>query len=53
VQKGVTEPAGYTAFDLEYVEACRTWSAGRLLRYDLRVLWQTVNVLARGEGLQY
>jgi hypothetical protein len=53
VQKGVTEPAGYTAFDLAYVEACRTWNAARLLRHDLGILWQTVKVLARGEGLRF
>ena len=53
VQKGVTEPAGYTAFDLAYVEGCRTWSAARLLRHDVAILWQTVKVLARGEGLRF
>jgi lipopolysaccharide/colanic/teichoic acid biosynthesis glycosyltransferase len=53
VQKGVTEPAGFTALDLGYVEACRTWGAGRLLRHDLGILWRTVRVMARGEGLQY
>lgn len=25
----------------------------RLLRYDLRILWRTIKVLARGEGLTY
>jgi lipopolysaccharide/colanic/teichoic acid biosynthesis glycosyltransferase len=53
VQKGVVEPEGYTALDLAYVEACRTWSGARLLRYDLGILWRTVRVLARGEGLTY
>jgi lipopolysaccharide/colanic/teichoic acid biosynthesis glycosyltransferase len=53
VQKGVTEPAGFTELDLEYVEACRTWSAGRLVRYDLALLWQTLKLLARGEGLRF
>jgi hypothetical protein len=53
VQKGVTEPAGYTELDLTYVEACRTWEPLRLLRYDIRTLVQTVRVIARGEGLQY
>jgi lipopolysaccharide/colanic/teichoic acid biosynthesis glycosyltransferase len=53
VQKGETEPAGFTALDLAYVDACRTWSAGRLLRHDLGILWRTVRVMARGEGLQY
>lgn len=53
VRKGVTEAAGYTAFDLAYVEACRTWSGARLVRHDLRILWRTVKVLARGQGLRY
>lgn len=53
VQKGVTEPAGYTELDLAYVEACRSWSGVRLVRHDLSILWQTVKVLARGEGLTY
>jgi len=53
VQKGVTEPAGYTELDLAYVDACATWPAGRLLRHDLRILWRTVQVLARGEGLRF
>jgi lipopolysaccharide/colanic/teichoic acid biosynthesis glycosyltransferase len=53
VQKGVTETAGYTALDLSYVEACRTWSSARLVRHDLGILWRTLKVLARGEGLRY
>jgi lipopolysaccharide/colanic/teichoic acid biosynthesis glycosyltransferase len=53
VEKGITEPAGYAALDLAYVEACETWSAGRLLRYDLDVLLRTARVIARGEGLRY
>ena len=53
VQKGITEPAGFARLDLEYVEKCRTWSGVRLVRYDLGILWQTVRVLARGEGLRY
>ena len=53
VQKGIVEPAGYTQLDLAYVEACRTWSGPRLARYDLGILWRTLKVLARGEGLTY
>ena len=53
VQKGITEPSGYAELDLAYVEACQTWSGARLVRHDLGILWQTVRVLARGEGLQY
>jgi lipopolysaccharide/colanic/teichoic acid biosynthesis glycosyltransferase len=53
VKKGVTEPAGYTDLDLAYVEACRTLSGARLLRYDLGILWRTVEVMAKGEGLEF
>ena len=53
VHKGVTQPEGYTALDLEYVEACRSWSGARLLRQDLGLLWRTAKVLARGEGLRF
>jgi len=53
VQKGITEPAGYTGLDIAYVEACRRSSGLGILARDLRILWRTVKVLARGEGLQY
>jgi lipopolysaccharide/colanic/teichoic acid biosynthesis glycosyltransferase len=53
VEKGVTETAGYTELDLAYVEACRTWTGARLLRYDLGILWRTVKVMAKGEGLRF
>lgn len=52
-QKGIVEPAGYTQLDLAYVEACRSWSSLRLARYDLAILWRTVKLLARREGLTY
>ena len=53
VRKDVTEPAGYTELDLAYVDACRAWSGRRLVRYDLGILWQTVKLMARGEGLRF
>ena len=53
VQKGIVEPAGYTKLDLAYVDACRSWSGLRLARYDLGILWRTLKVLARGEGLRF
>jgi lipopolysaccharide/colanic/teichoic acid biosynthesis glycosyltransferase len=53
VEKGVTEPAGYSVLDVEYVQACRTASWSGLLRLDLRILGRTVKVLARGEGLRF
>ena len=53
VQKGVVEPAGYTNLDLAYVDTTRRSSGLALARYDLGILWRTVKVLARGEGLTY
>ena len=53
VQKGVVDSARYTDLDLRYIDASRTTSALRLLRYDLEVLTETVKVIARGEGLRY
>ncbi len=53
VQKDVTEPAAYTDLDLAYVEASRSWSGPRLARYDLGILWKTVKLMARGEGLRF
>jgi lipopolysaccharide/colanic/teichoic acid biosynthesis glycosyltransferase len=62
VQAGWTGPAQvtkglpntrYADLDLAYVEACRIWPGGRLVRYDLGILWKTVRVLLRGEGLRF
>lgn len=53
VQKGVVAPERYADLDLAYVDACRHWSGLRLARYDLGILWRTINVLARGEGLRF
>jgi len=49
VQKGGPETGPW--FDLQYVEACRTWGPLRLLRYDLRVIAATLGVMARRGGL--
>lgn len=53
VQKGTPDPVSYATLDRAYVEACRTWGARALLRYDLRILRETIAVLRRGEGLKY
>ena len=53
VQKGVSEPAGYTGLDVAYVDACGKSSGVRIVRTDLAILWQTVVVMARGEGLRF
>jgi lipopolysaccharide/colanic/teichoic acid biosynthesis glycosyltransferase len=43
----------YADLDLAYVEACRSLRGLALAGHDLRILWRTVGVLARGEGLNY
>jgi lipopolysaccharide/colanic/teichoic acid biosynthesis glycosyltransferase len=51
----VTKGAGipYEDLDSAYVEASGTLSSWALVRYDLKILRQTVLVVARGEGLNY
>jgi exopolysaccharide production protein ExoY len=53
VEKGVTEPAGYVALDIEYLNAYRRSSALHNVRMDLGLLWRTVVVMAKREGLQF
>jgi lipopolysaccharide/colanic/teichoic acid biosynthesis glycosyltransferase len=53
VEKGVTEPEGYTDLDLEYLAAFRSSSALRIIRTDLSILWRTLVVMAKGEGLRF
>ena len=53
VQKDLRESSGYAELDLAYVDACRRLSPLALARYDLGILWQTVKLMARGEGLRY
>jgi lipopolysaccharide/colanic/teichoic acid biosynthesis glycosyltransferase len=61
IMAGLTGPAQvtkgsdqlYADLDQAYVEACRTLSGWALLRYDLRILRQTIGVMARGEGLSF
>jgi lipopolysaccharide/colanic/teichoic acid biosynthesis glycosyltransferase len=53
VEKGITEPADYQQLDLAYVRACREDRAVAIVRRDLRLLWRTMRVLARGEGLRF
>jgi lipopolysaccharide/colanic/teichoic acid biosynthesis glycosyltransferase len=43
----------YSDLDLAYVDACRTWSSWRLVRFDLSILWHTLRLLLRGEALRY
>ena len=53
VQKGITESAGSRSSTSSTSRRCRTWSGLGLVRRDLGILWQTVKVLARGEGLRF
>jgi lipopolysaccharide/colanic/teichoic acid biosynthesis glycosyltransferase len=53
VQKGATETSGYAQLDVVYVEAARSAGARTLLRMDLAILWKTLLVMARGEGLEF
>ena len=42
---------GSRVLDETYIEACRTLNPWRLLAYDLRIIVETVRVVAKGEGL--
>jgi lipopolysaccharide/colanic/teichoic acid biosynthesis glycosyltransferase len=53
VQKGITESAGYAKLDREYIELCRAGGKLAIVASDVRILWQTVKVMARGHGLSY
>ena len=53
VRKGVTESSGFAELDLAYVESLRRSSGAAVVRRDLGILWQTVRVMARGEGLRF
>jgi lipopolysaccharide/colanic/teichoic acid biosynthesis glycosyltransferase len=53
VRKGVTESAGYSELDVEYVVRCRAAGALELIRLDLTHLFRTVVVIAKGEGLRF
>jgi lipopolysaccharide/colanic/teichoic acid biosynthesis glycosyltransferase len=61
VRAGLTGPAQITKgsglrfadLDLSYVEKLRGLRGLALVRYDLGILWATVRVIARGEGLSY
>jgi lipopolysaccharide/colanic/teichoic acid biosynthesis glycosyltransferase len=51
VTKGEGIP--YEDLDSHYLELRGTVSSWALVRYDLQILWRTVVVIARGEGLNY
>jgi lipopolysaccharide/colanic/teichoic acid biosynthesis glycosyltransferase len=61
VVAGLTGPAQvskgterqFKDLDLEYVARCRTLSGWALVRYDLKILFQTLRVISRGEGLNF
>jgi lipopolysaccharide/colanic/teichoic acid biosynthesis glycosyltransferase len=51
VSKGEGIP--FENLDSRYLERSNTLSSWALVRYDLQILWRTVVVIARGEGLNY
>lgn len=51
VTKGEGIP--YEDLDSLYLERSGTLSSWGLVRYDLQILWRTVEVIARGKGLNY
>lgn len=53
VEKGAVETAAYATLDADYVAACRRSGVWEIVRRDVRLLWRTVVVMARGEGLTY
>jgi lipopolysaccharide/colanic/teichoic acid biosynthesis glycosyltransferase len=53
VQKGITESSGFAELDVAYIEASRASGGLGVVRRDLGILWRTVKVMARGEGLQF
>jgi lipopolysaccharide/colanic/teichoic acid biosynthesis glycosyltransferase len=61
VVAGLTGPAQvskgserqFKDLDLEYVDRCKTLPGWSLVRYDLKILFQTLRVIARGEGLNF
>lgn len=42
---------GDRVLDEAYIEACRTLGPVRLLLFDLRVIADTIRILAEGQGL--
>jgi lipopolysaccharide/colanic/teichoic acid biosynthesis glycosyltransferase len=61
IPAGLTGPAQVTKgeaipfedLDLRYLERYNALSGWALVSYDLQILWRTVVVIARGEGLNY
>jgi lipopolysaccharide/colanic/teichoic acid biosynthesis glycosyltransferase len=51
VTKGEGIP--YEDLDSQYLESASTLSSWALVRYDLKILWRTLIVVGRGEGLNY
>jgi len=43
----------YADLDIAYIERCRVLGGWGLVRYDLEIVFRTIRVIARGEGLSY
>jgi len=53
LQKEKSTPDDEEKLDLAYVAACRTWNTWHLWRYDLTLLYRTIEVMLHGQGLKY
>lgn len=53
LQKGFPSGLRPEQLDLAYLARCVTWSPGELVKYDLQVLYQTLLVMLKGQGLQF
>jgi lipopolysaccharide/colanic/teichoic acid biosynthesis glycosyltransferase len=53
LQKGQPTGGRSEQLDQEYLHRCQTWPSWRLLRYDLGVLYETLQVMVQGQGLKY
>ena len=53
VEKGVVESSGYAQLDVAYVGGYRSARGWRVLWTDVVILWRTLVVIAKGEGLRF
>ena len=53
VEKGVVESSGYAQLDVAYVGRYRSARGWRVLWTDVVILWRTLVVIAKGEGLRF
>ena len=49
----IRQRRGSSSNGVAYVDACRTSSALGIVRRDVGLLWRTLVVMAKGEGLKF